>query len=54
MTPRQRIDQLIEGLTDWRGKISADMRNAILAADQRSEMMRLARTAALNTTACPE
>src|SRR6516164_5825117 len=33
MNASQRIDQLIEGLTDWRGKTFASMRKSILAAD---------------------
>ncbi len=33
MTPSQRIDDLIAGLTDWRGKTFAAVRKAILAAD---------------------
>jgi hypothetical protein len=33
MTPSQRIDKLIAGLTDWRGKTFAAVRKAILAAD---------------------
>jgi hypothetical protein len=33
MTPSQRIDQLITGITDWRGKTFASLRNSILAAD---------------------
>jgi hypothetical protein len=33
MNPSERIDQLIEGLTDWRGKTFASVRKAILAAD---------------------
>jgi hypothetical protein len=33
MTPSERIDQLIEGLTDWRGKTLASIRKSILAAD---------------------
>ena len=33
MNPSQRIDQLIAGLTDWRGKTLADIRKSILAAD---------------------
>jgi len=33
MNPSQRIDQLIAGLTDWRGKTLATIRNSILAAD---------------------
>jgi hypothetical protein len=34
MTPSQRIDQLIEGITDWRGKTFAGVRNTILEADK--------------------
>ena len=33
MDPSQRIDQLIAGLTDWRGKTLASIRKSILAAD---------------------
>lgn len=33
MNPSERIDQLIEGLTDWRGQTLAAIRKAILAAD---------------------
>jgi hypothetical protein len=33
MNPSDRIDQLIEGLTDWRGKTLAAIRKAILEAD---------------------
>jgi hypothetical protein len=33
MNPSERIDQLIEGLTDWRGKTLASVRKSILAAD---------------------
>jgi hypothetical protein len=33
MNPSERIDQLIAGLTDWRGKTLAGIRKAILAAD---------------------
>ena len=33
MHPSQRIDQLIAGLTDWRGKTFASMRKSILEAD---------------------
>ncbi|MCP3714985.1 DUF1801 domain-containing protein [Paraburkholderia sp. CNPSo 3281] len=33
MTPSERIDQLIAGLTDWRRETFAAMREAILAAD---------------------
>src|SRR5271170_3953217 len=34
MTPSERIDQLIAGITDWRGKTFAGIRKSILAADQ--------------------
>jgi hypothetical protein len=34
MTPSQRIDQLIAGITDWRGKIFAGVRKTILEADR--------------------
>jgi hypothetical protein len=33
MTPSEQIDQLIAGITDWRGKTFALIRKAILAAD---------------------
>jgi hypothetical protein len=33
MNPSQRIDQLIEGLADWRGKTLASIRRSILEAD---------------------
>lgn len=33
MTPSQQIDQLIAGLTDWRGKTLANVRKAFLEAD---------------------
>src|SRR5215469_13785378 len=33
MNPSERIDQLIAGLTDWRGKTLARVRKTILAAD---------------------
>src|ERR1700729_2252347 len=33
MNPSERIDQLIAGLTDWRGKTLASVRKNILAAD---------------------
>jgi len=33
MNPSERIDQLIAGLTDWRGKTLASMRKSILEAD---------------------
>jgi hypothetical protein len=34
MNPSERIDQLIAGLTDWRGKTLASVCNSILAADR--------------------
>ena len=34
MTPSEKIDQLIAGLTDWRGKTFAAVRKIILAADK--------------------
>src|SRR5271167_1240427 len=34
MNPSERIDQLIAGLTDWRGKTLAGIRRSILAADR--------------------
>ena len=34
MTPSQRIDQLIDGITDWRGKTFAGVRKTILEADR--------------------
>ncbi len=34
MNPSERIDQLIAGLTDWRGKTLATIRKSILAADR--------------------
>jgi hypothetical protein len=34
MTPSERIDQLIAGLTDWRGKTLAAVRKTFLAADR--------------------
>jgi hypothetical protein len=34
MNPSERIDQLIAGLTDWRGKTFAGVRKSILAADR--------------------
>jgi hypothetical protein len=34
MNPSERIDQLIAGLTDWRGKTLAGIRKSILAADR--------------------
>jgi hypothetical protein len=33
MSASQRIDQLISGITDWRGKTFAGVRKTILAAD---------------------
>ncbi len=33
MTPSERIDELIAGLTDWRGKTLASLRKTILEAD---------------------
>jgi len=33
MNPSERIDRLIAGLTDWRGKTLASVRKNILAAD---------------------
>src|SRR5580658_7119759 len=33
MTASEKIDQLIAGITDWRGKTFAGIRKAILAAD---------------------
>jgi hypothetical protein len=33
MNPSERIDELIAGLTDWRGKTLAGVRKAILEAD---------------------
>lgn len=33
LTPSERIDQLIADIPDWRGKIFAHVRRAILAAD---------------------
>lgn len=33
MTPSQQIDQLIAGLTDWRGKTFASVRKTILEAN---------------------
>src|SRR5882762_4967923 len=33
MNPTERIDQLIAGITDWRGKTFARIRKSILAAD---------------------
>src|SRR5271169_432738 len=34
MNPSQRIDQLIAGLRDWRGKTIASIRKSILEADR--------------------
>src|ERR1700730_4491060 len=34
MNPSERIDQLIAGLTDWRGKMLARIRRIILEADR--------------------
>ena len=34
MNPSKRIDQLIAGLTDWRGKTLATIRKTILEADR--------------------
>jgi len=34
MNPSERIDQLIEGLTDWRGKTLASVRKSFLEADR--------------------
>jgi hypothetical protein len=34
MTPSEKIDQLIAGITDWRGKTLASVRKTILAADR--------------------
>ena len=34
MNPSERIDQLIAGLTDWRGKTLASIRKTILEADR--------------------
>src|SRR3954468_19666116 len=34
MTPSERIDQLIAGITDWRGKTFAAVRKSILGADR--------------------
>ncbi|HEY6328742.1 MAG TPA: DUF1801 domain-containing protein [Blastocatellia bacterium] len=34
MTPSERIDELISGLPDWRGKTLATVRKVILAADR--------------------
>src|SRR6185436_14781767 len=35
MNPSERIDRLIAGIADWRGKTFADIRKAILAADSK-------------------
>ncbi len=35
MNPSERIDQLIAGLTDWRGKTLASVRKTILEADRK-------------------
>jgi len=34
MNPSERIDELIAGLTDWRGKTLASIRKSILEADR--------------------
>lgn len=34
MNPSERIEELIAGLTDWRGETLAGVRKSILAADQ--------------------
>jgi hypothetical protein len=34
MNPSERIDQLIAGITDWRGKTFASVRKCILSADR--------------------
>ena len=34
MNPSERIDQLIAGLTDWRGRTLAGVRKSILEADR--------------------
>jgi len=34
MNPSERIEQLIAGLTDWRGKMLASVRKTILEADR--------------------
>jgi hypothetical protein len=34
MNPSERIDQLIAGITDWRGKTIASVRKCILGADR--------------------
>jgi len=33
LTPSARIDALIAGIADWRGKTFADLRQTILASD---------------------
>ena len=33
MNPAERIDQLIAGITDWRGKTFASIRKSVLEAD---------------------
>jgi hypothetical protein len=35
MNPSERIDELIAGLTDWRGKTFASIRKSILEADRK-------------------
>jgi hypothetical protein len=35
MTPSEKVDQLIAGLDDWRGKVFAAIRKTILAADRK-------------------
>jgi hypothetical protein len=35
MNPSERIDELIAGLTDWRGKTLAGIRKSILEADRK-------------------
>jgi hypothetical protein len=37
MSPSKRIDELIAGLTDWRGKTLASIRKSILQADREIE-----------------
>jgi len=34
MDPSERVDRLIAGLTDWRGKTFAGIRKSVLAADR--------------------
>src|ERR1700712_4545547 len=34
MNPSERIDQLIAGIADWRGKVFTGIRKSILAADR--------------------